>query len=73
MCRYVVQDANIPDRKVVLQDSFGRRHLATATADVPAVGEELHGARPAGGFLLLVSERTGQVFRTIFEVVNYCE
>jgi hypothetical protein len=70
MCRYLVLDANATGLRIGLSDSYGKYHFARALAAAPAIGAELHGARPDIGFHLLEPTPSGQAFRTDFKLVN---
>lgn len=63
---YRVYDTNQAARTIALRDDAGRFHLASITADLPQIGEELEGEAPALGFRVLLAP-TGQAFRAIFE------
>jgi hypothetical protein len=66
---YRVYDTSHTAKRVALRDDVGRFHLASITAELPSIGEELEGEAPQLGFRVLMSP-DGQAFRAIFESLD---
>lgn len=69
MPSYLVYDANRAAKTIALRDEAGRYHLASITAKLPLIGEELEGEPPALGFRALM-DPNGQTFWALFEHVD---
>jgi hypothetical protein len=70
MHQYLVLDANARGKAVAVCDSEGKYHLVRTTAEMPAVGSELHGAGPGSGFRLLLAVKSGKVFGAVFDLID---
>ena len=70
MHRYRVTEIGPEGARIALRDSTGKRHLALAMNDVPAVGTDLHGSLPGLGFRVLSCLLTDRTFRVTFEKID---
>jgi len=70
MHRYRVTDIGAEDAKIALHDSAGKRHIAIAMKEVPAVGTDLQGSVPGLGFRVLQCPLSDRMFRVIFEQID---
>ena len=68
--RYEVIDHSTIGPEVALRDQAGRFHIAQTATERPLVGTELTGAQAKPGFDTLLSTRTGQMYRVIFDLVD---
>lgn len=72
MQRFDVVDTNLEDRSMTLRSSWGGMHVVRATAEMPEIGDALEGLQPALESALLV-QRSGQVVRVVFDLVDVCQ
>jgi hypothetical protein len=70
MSLYFVLLACGETRQVALYDCYGSYHLARTVGAMPAIGTELHGARPCAGANPLHASSTGQAFVLVFDQID---
>lgn len=70
MSRYTVLDHNEASRETVLLDAYGKLHLTSWSVARPALGEVMHGPRPALGFQVLSAEESRRDCATHFLLID---
>ena len=70
MHKYRVAERWSDDRRLTLQCSAGRYHVARVMSVLPEVDATLEGFKPHLGFGMLVCRRSGAMYRLIFEAIN---
>ena len=70
MTDFLVLHTSKKEQRMALLDHSGRYHVARVADSLPAIGEELIGAYPTAGPLVLVAGSNGNVFRVTFDAID---
>ena len=73
MQKYRVVERRAEQSRMTVRCGAGRYHVARALSLLPELDQGLEGNHPHLGFGILLCQKTGEIFRVIFESVGNAE